>query len=336
MTQIEAIELDRLIIHGINQLTDEPEIADKEEIVSEGLRLFFQEHIRTCLKTVSAQMAKFNKADGTIASCTANIINRQEEFVEHSKVIGLWFAHQMAVTSQVQTFLAICLFTDLDTSEKYIALLKMDPVKAFVRSSDGSSIEQIQILPDPSRALGRYAVVRPYSDEDRYDVVYRNQAASREEDPETNKFWLESFLEAEAVPTPRSMTQLVVKETDKWIIKNEASFEDKEAQNLRNTVLTMAQSDELDVEAVAEQAIAEERMREEYISNLLNRGLTETSFQPDRNWAERTARKTTYVLDYNVQISGPSDSIDEVVQIMPKGGDRKVRLVVESNKFQQK
>ena len=77
-------------------------------------------------------------------------------------------------------------------------------------------------------------------------------------------------------------------------------------------------------------------MREEYISNMLDRGLTETTFQPDRNWAERTARKTTYVLDYNVQISGPSDSIDEVVQVMPKGGDRKVRLVVESSKFQQK
>lgn len=336
MTQIEAIELDRLIIHGINQLTNEPEIADKEEIVSEGLRLFFQEHIRTCVKSISAQMAKFNNAETTSATCAANIINKQEEFVEHSKVLGLWFAHQMAKTSQVQTFLAICLFTDLDTSQKYVALLKMDPVKAFVRSSDGKSIEQIQILPDPGRALSRYAIIRPYSDEERYDIIYRNQTTSRDEDPETGKFWLESFLEAVDVPTPRSMTQLVVKETDKWLNRNEASFEDKEAQNLRNTVLTMAQSEELDLEAVAEQAIAQERMREEYISNMLDRGLTETTFQPDRNWAERTARKTTYVLDYNVQISGPSDSIDEVVQVMPKGGDRKVRLVVESSKFQQK
>ena len=72
----------------------------------------------------------------------------------------------------------------------------MDPVKAFVRSSDGKSIEQIQILPDPGRALSRYAIIRPYSDEERYDIIYRNQTTSRDEDPETGKFWLESFLEA--------------------------------------------------------------------------------------------------------------------------------------------
>ena len=104
MTQIEAIELDRLIIHGINQLTNEPEIADKEEIVSEGLRLFFQEHIRTCVKSISAQMAKFNNAETTSATCAANIINKQEEFVEHSKVLGLWFAHQMGKNKSSSNF----------------------------------------------------------------------------------------------------------------------------------------------------------------------------------------------------------------------------------------
>ncbi len=41
MLSIEAIELNRLVIHGFSNLSDSPEIAEKEEALSEGLRHFF-------------------------------------------------------------------------------------------------------------------------------------------------------------------------------------------------------------------------------------------------------------------------------------------------------
>lgn len=335
MQSIEAIELNRLVIHGINNLSDEPDIAEKEEILSEGLRHFFEEHIRNCIKSSSAKTAKFNSLETTISTCVSRIIEAPETFVEQCKVIGMWFSHQMEKSSQVQTFLAIGLFTDADTEDRYIALLKMDPVKAYVRRG-GGEFEQLQILPDPTRQLLRYAIVRPYDDETRYDVLMRNQPASKDEDPETSQMWLEAFLEASEVATPREMTQLVVKETEKWIAQNEAVLEDEEASQLRNAVRTLAQSEELDVEAIAAEAIKNDRQREEYIGRLLDKGLTETSFTPDRAWAERTARKTTYVCDDGVQIIGPSDAIDDVVQILPKTADRKTRVVIETRKFQQK
>lgn len=176
----------------------------------------------------------------------------------------------------------------------------------------------------------------PYDDEARYDLLYRNQPASKDEDPETAAMWLDAFLEAYEVATPRQMTQLVVKETEKWLQANEEVIEDESAQQLRNAVRTLAQSDELDVEAIAAAAIKDDRMREEYIGRLLDKGLTETTFRPDREWAERAARKTTYLCDDGVQISGPSDVIDDVVQVLPKTPDRKTRLVIETRKFQQK
>ncbi|MCX6345701.1 MAG: nucleoid-associated protein [Armatimonadetes bacterium] len=337
MQSIEAIELTRLVIHGINNIKEEPDIAEKEEVLSEGLRHFFEEHIRNCIKSSSAKNGKFEGSSATISACAEKMIEIPEDFVEQAKVIGLWFGHQMEKSSQVQTFLAVGLFTDLDTDIRYVALLKMDAVKAFVKRENASQpFEEIQILPDPARQLQRYAIVRPYEDEQRYDTIFRNQPASKDEDPETSAMWLDAFLEATEIATPRQMTQLVVKETEKWIAQNETVFEDQEAAQLRTTVKTLAQSDEMDIEAIAEIAIANNRMREEYIERLLDKGLTETTFKPDREWAERSARKTTYLCDAGVQISGPSDTIDDVLQLLPKTEDRKTRAVIETRKWQQK
>jgi hypothetical protein len=216
-----------------------------------------------------------------------------------------------------------------------MALLKMDPVRAFVKQGM-SDFEQIQILPDPTRQLQRFAIVQPYNDESRYDLLFRNQPASKDEDPDTSTMWQDGFLEAVEVATPKQMTQLVVKETEKWIQQNEEQIEEETASELRNAVKVMAQSDEMDVEAIAAQVIQDEQQREEYIGRLLDKGLTETTFQPDREWAERSSRKTTYLCDDGVQISGPSDVIDDVVQVLPKTPDRKTRIVVETKKFQQK
>lgn len=336
MQSIESFEIDRLVIHGVNNLTDEPEIADKEEFLGEGLKYFFEEHIRNCIKSSAALTGKFNSADGTIAACAARIIEHSDDFIEQSKIIGLWFAHNMGKTGQVQTFLSVVLFTDTDTDERYLALLKLDPVRAFVKSGEGSSFEAIQILPYCSKTLNRYAIVRPYDDENRFDILYRNVPASKDEDPDTTNMWLEGFLESADVATPKQMTQLVVKETEKWISQNEELIPDETAGSLRNAVRTMAQSEEMDVEAIATATIPEDEQRENYIRRLLDKGLTETVFEPDRVWAERSSRKTTYMCDDGIQISGPSDAIDDVVQVLPKSQDRKTRVVIETRKFQQK
>lgn len=337
MQSIQSIELERLVIHGVSKLAAEPDIADKEEALSGGLRRFFEEHIRNCIKCASAKTAKFHGSGATVSTCAAAIIGQPDSFVEQCRAIGLWFVHQMEASSQAQTFLAIALFADLDAENRYLAILKLDPIEAYVPRPDGrKSFEQISILPDPARQLARFAIVRPYSDENRYDILFRNQPASKDEDPDVAGMWLEGFLEAYEVATPRRMTQLVVKETENWIAQNEASIDEQAAAKLRNTVRAMVQTDEVDVEAIAEQVLPNEIQREDYIGRLLDRGLTETSFAPDRDWAERASRKTTYLCDGGVQVSGPSDVIDDIVQILPKTADRKTRLVIETRKFCQK
>ncbi len=329
----DAVQINRLVIHGYSNLADEPDIAESEQQLSDGMRRFFEEHIRGCLKSSSALTAKFGSSDSTVAACTATVAARPEEFVEQCKVIGLWFAHNYKDSAQVQTFLAIALFTDEDTNERYLALLKLDLLQGFVRQESG--FEQVQILPDASKQLNRFAIVRPYDDDSRYDVLYRNQAASRDEDPITSGMWLEGFLEAADVPTPRHMTQLVVRETEKWMASKD-QLDDESRSALREGVRTLAQSEEMDVEAIASHALKEEALREDYVGRLLDRGLTETVFQPDKEWATKRSKKTVYICDDGVQVTGPSDVIDEVVQMLPKTEDRKTRLVIETRKFVEK
>ena len=336
MQSIGEIELNRLVIHGINNIAEEPDIADREEVLSDGLRHFFEEHIRNCAKSPGAQAAKFNGSDRTVSSCAERIIAAPEQFVERCAVIGQWFAHQMASSSEVQTYLAIALFTDPDTEDRYLALLKLDPVKAYVRRSEGPDFEQVQILPDPTRHLGRFAIARPFDDDARYDLIYRNQPFWKDEDPESATVWLDGFLEAVEVATPRQMTQLVVKETEKWLQANSDEIDGEAANQLRTAVRTLAQTEELDVEQIASSVLPDEEKREDYIRRLLDKGLTETTFRPDREWAERASRKTTYLCDDGVQVSGPSDAIDDVVQVLPKTADRKTRIVIETRKFTQK
>lgn len=334
MNLSQDIELDRLSIHAYLGAGTEPEVADKEEAITDGLRRFFEQHIKGCIGTPSRRAAKFNDADTTVATCVAAIIEKPETFAEQAKVLGLWFAHQMEAASAPPTFLAVALFSDVDTDDRYVALMRMDPTTAFVRH--GARFETINILPDPSRTIAKYAIARPHNEESRYDILFRNTHEAADTQRGEHDVWLDGFMEAYEVSTPKQMTQLVVKETEKWIAANESSLEEGTAADLRAAVRTMAQGEEIDIEEIAASAIKDAVQREEYVARLLDRGLTETTFQPDKEWAEKYSRTTTYLCDDNVKISGPSDAIDQVVQVLPKTPDRKTRLVIETRKFQQK
>jgi hypothetical protein len=224
--------------------------------------------------------------------------------------------------------LAVCPFTDEDTGTRYIALLKLDPMRVYLRRDDDSMFEQLLVLPDAAHGLKTWAIVKAWEEEGRYDVAFR---ASDEDD-----FWTTAFLECDEIATPRQMTKLVLTETSKWLDANAENISSEVATELSQAVKEGAQSDMLDLEELAERVIPNSVMRDEYIGRMLDKGLTEMKFEPDSTWAERQSRKTTYVLDDGVTVSGPYDVIDDIVQILPKSEDGKTRIVIESKKFYQK
>ena len=126
----------------------------------------------------------------------------------------------------------------------------------------------------------------------------------------------------------------MLKETEKWVYKHADVLGEEEPEILMNTVKELAQSETLDVTEVADEAIEDEEMKVRYVNNLLDKGLTETVFAPDRAYAEKIAKKASYTLDYNIKLTGSREGLDEIMTYEKKDGKTIVEL--KTNKFLQK
>ena len=337
MHSIEAIEIEamtwtELDARGIF-------VGTKYADITEPMKTFLTEHIRNCIKSSKTRTGRLADVDFLGTVMVEISVMGIAAFLSNADNIGRRFGRVMEKSAEAVQHLAIVLFRDLDTDLQYLALLKMSP-EPFIMRYYNETTHQYDTgtgysLPDPSRTLARFAILRPFEEDTRYDMLYSNKTLSKDEDPETSNTWME-FIECVDVPTPREQTQLVVTETGKFCQQHQEDLTDEQRTTLQNAVLSVAQSDEMDVEAVATAVIPDEKVREEYIERLMDKGLVETSFEPDQDWARNKARKTTYLCDSGVTVSGPSDAIDDVIQILPKTADRKTRVVMETRKFQVK
>lgn len=330
MQSIQNLEIEWAIVHTADSALESPRISDEQLALDDDLRRYFEDHIKSCIKSSHTRMGKFFSSDGAVASACARMIEEGPIcYADVSHAVAWWLHKQVARESGMTADLAICPFIDKDTDDRFIAILKLDPMRMYARHNDDQlTFEQILVLPDAAHGLVTWALVRTYGEEARFDLLYRASS--------DDGFWVPSFLECEELATPRQLTRLVIGETGKWLDANADSVSPEVASDLTRSVLDAAQQNVMDLEELAERVIPNSVMRDEYIGRLLDKGLTEMQFQPDRDYAEKQSRKTTYVLDDGVSISGPSDVIDDVVQILPKTDDGKTRLVIESKRFYQK
>lgn len=331
MQSIQNIVIEWAILHTADSSYDAPVLASEPiSMDDDELRKYFEDHIKSCVKSTQLRMGKISNIEGVVSSSCARMINEGHEcFLDVSHALAWWLHKQVSRESGVTVDLAVVPFRDIDTDNRYIALLKLDPMRVFLRREvENGAFEQMLVLPNASHGLGTWAILRTYDEEARYDLLFR---ATSDDD-----FWTPDFIECEELATPRQMTKLVLSETAKWLDANSEVISPELAKEIAESVKESAQSDFIDLEELSERVIPNSLMRDNFIGQMLDKGLTETRFEPDSEWAERQSRKTTYVLDDGVSVAGPSDVIDDVVQILPKSDDGKTRLVIESRKFYQK
>ncbi|MBQ0105868.1 MAG: nucleoid-associated protein [Armatimonadetes bacterium] len=333
MLGIEAIDIKKIVIHKIDYENNSVVLSEKYESLGQNLCEYFTKHIRNIIGASNAKTGKFLSGECTVANCVEKITESGEDLLENSKLMAYWFLESFRKDKINFTFLAFIEFADAETNRRYVAVLKLDPQTNYVMGKDGT-VEQIQTFPDCSKPLNRGLIARPYDYNNTYDTVYRNQSVGKGEDPDTGRFFIEGFMEAEDVPSPKYLTQLVLKETEKWAERNADVLSDDEPEILMNTVKNLAQSEEMDVAEAAEEALAEEEMKVRYINNLLDKGLRETTFAPDRAYAEKAAKKATYICDFNVKISGSKEALAEIMSFEKKDG--RTEVVLKTGKFTQK
>lgn len=330
MQSIQDIIIEWAVLHTADSAMDSPVLAAEPLELDDELRAYFEDHIRTCLRSTSAQMGKFNSNTGAVtAACNRMIEEGPDCFMDVSQALAWWLHRHIGRMNGVTADVAICVFQDIDMESRYVAILKLDPMRMYLRNDeDTKTFNQILVMPDAAHGLKTWTIARLYDEEARYDLLHRY---CKDDD-----FWAVDFLECEEIPTPRQMTKLVLTETSKWLDANSDLVSTEVATDLTKTIRESAQSDYMDLEELSERVIPNSDMRDDYIGRMLDKGLTEMQFTPDKDFAEKQSRKTTYVLDDGVSVGGPSDVIDDIVQILPKSDDGKTRLVIESKKFYQK
>lgn len=333
MLNIEAVDIRKIVIHKIDYEKDRVILSEKYESLGQNLCEYFTKHIRNIISSSTVRCGKFFSGECTVANCVEKVVEHGEDLLETSKIIAYWFFESFRKEKNRFVYLAFAEFIDAETNKHYVAVLKLDPQANYIFGADGA-VEQILTFPDTAKAVNRGLIARAYDYNNKYDVIFRNQSVGKGEDPDTCRFFLDSFMEAADVPSPKYLTQLVLKETEKWVGRNAEILSDEEPEALMNTVKALAQSEELDVTEVAQEALKEEEMKVRYINNLLDKGLTETAFEPDRAYAEKVAKKATYVCDFNVKISGTKEALSEIMSFEKKEG--KMEVVLKTDKFTQK
>lgn len=333
MLSIEAVDVKRIVIHKINYSEGNIEFSEKYESLGQNLCDYFAKHIRNIISSSNVKTGKFFSGECTLSVCGDKVINQAEDLLENSKIITYWFFDSFKKDKNNLTYLAFIEFVDAETNKRYISILKLDPQSNYVFSKEGI-VEQITTFPDTNKAINRGIILRPYDYNNKYDVVYRNQSVGKGEDPDTARFFLESFMECEDVPSPKFLTQLVLKETEKWVDKNAEILDSEEPEDLMNTIKALSMSEEMDVTEAANEALKEEEMKVRYINNLLDKGLKDTVFTPDRAYAEKMAKKATYICDFNVKVSGSKEALSEIMTYEKENGKTIVNL--KTSKFVQK
>ena len=342
MEKIKTISVLSAVVHVMDNRLGEPQLADVELELSEEVYEFFEQHIVNAAKASGLKLGKSTDESGPRRVCT-RMIEDEGDFIEESKALAAMLFEELGSTSMVRSDIAVCLFVDEDSDQRHVALINMIPVQVFDRrlvKKDGSSqmeMERLHVLPDPGRSPNKTAIYYPEVLGAPFDMLYRDLPYSKDDDESTVTYWRERFLKCVEVQSPKELTQIVIRETEKWLESNEENVSPEAGAELREAVREGAVSDEvLNILSIAEKMIEDDDMRDNYIGRLQQKGLSKTSFRPDNDWAEKNATKKKYMLDGGVTITGQRDAMDDIVQMMPKSDDGKTRLVIESKRFMEK
>jgi hypothetical protein len=196
--------------------------------------------------------------------------------------------------------------------EQYAAILKMDYTVSFIHEIEmvhnkfKISIKKQDIsLPGVNQRIQKCAFIRTGGKSEDYDmVVLDNQISNKKSEEPVAQFFLQTFLDSELVLDKKVCTKIFKQETESWIRskvkEGEAHVED--VREFVNSVIR--QEDEIDIGDFSSKAFKnKEYLREDYINNMKEKGLTTEKFEVDRDWVDRKLQKVRIKTESNIEIT---------------------------------
>ena len=203
--QVGRIHIERLILHSLNNRTDDIKLVDEPAILGDEVESFFIAHIEAA--TVRADWrARFIEPAGAVALLCRDLLGTPEEYVIASQQLARRLFTQMRPRTIAPGDFVALIYRRGEDSVRQIALFKLDPDHRLVRTFESRggrlrvSISAAEnLLPDSAR-LQKCALLTCRAPNGTFEVTLLDtQAGPRAEG--VAAFFYRGFLATELAPS---------------------------------------------------------------------------------------------------------------------------------------
>lgn len=305
-----SINIKRAIIHVLDKESNEPLLNEFELEVDDDIHYFLEKHITKSISDDESRKAVFKEGRNIIKEVCLRVCNDNEYFIEGSKEIARQLFKAMKTNSSISsTDLIICVYEDNEGES--VAILKMDYTVSFVHDVElidnmfKISIKKQDIsLPGVNQRIQKCAFVKAQEQPSDHDlIILDNQISKRSKEEPVAQFFLQTFLGADLVLDSKACTKIFKSETENWI-RNKAKEGETSIEDVREIVNdVIRQEDEIDMDSFSARAFEnKESLREEYMSNMKEKGLTSDRFEVDKDWVDKKLCKIRLKTESNIEI----------------------------------
>lgn len=343
VTAADAVVIERLILHSLNNATGKILLVNEIAELDERSDAYFADQITSALRRADWR-ARFAPDDDEIPQLCRRLLVDANDFVVASQFLANKLFEQMSKRAQQITpgDFVVALFRFAGAPERQIALLKLDPddqrlIREYrivgERLTVRISVAQ-NLLPE-SKRLQKCALLRPAADDTDFEMTLLDTQAGPRSDG-VAAFFYRGFLHATLAPSARRRTRLFLSCTETWLAQRAASFTPAQILAFYRARREALRGEVVSLAAFAEAALAGEGdLRRDLVAMLSSR-LFEgderaDSFEVDRVAAETITRIVTLELDGGLQIRVDAARFDELAHVDgARTAEGKIRVVVES------
>jgi hypothetical protein len=341
MTAPDAVIVERLILHSLNNATGKILLVNEIAELDERSDAYFADQIASALRRADWR-ARF-ELDDEIPHLCHRLLAGADDFVVASQLLAGKLFEQMSKRAQQITpgDFVVTVFRFAGAPERQIALLKLDPddqrlIREYRIAGERLTvrISMAQNLLPESKRLQKCALLRPAGDTDFEVTLLDTQAGPRSDG--VAAFFYRGFLHTTLAPSARRRTRLFLSSTETWLAQRAAAFTPAQILAFYGARREALRGETVNLAAFAQAALDEENGLQQDLVAILSGKLFEgdaraDAFAVDRAVADSVTRMMTLELDGGLQIRVDAARFDELARVdSARTAEGKVRLVIES------
>lgn len=341
---IQDVEILAFIAHIVDHKAPEPDLTDLETPLTEAFpHRLFEEYIRLALRDDNRRLARFRAADGAVIGQLRSLQAFQTTFVEASRQIARHL-HSVMKASKNPTWitpgdLMVALFRDRQATASgasYLALLKVDLSDAVIRRVEEVGSQRRVVFEESHSRV-------PSPGEDKLHKIAL-VAGQRELEPEPHdllvldydikkeaiaRYFYDRFLEADLNRSSSQMTRAFLDESKRTVSQRLANISPPLRPSEKMQVVDRIEQALQAGAAITPGALAEAAVRDlpspgrrkilhdDLVAALTRRAKVgaDEVVTIDGGEAQKATRRITYVLDFDVRITGEAADVRRLVQI---------------------